>query len=629
MVGEAGIGKSRLLYEFDNWLELLPENVYYFAGRAYPNRARSPFALMRSVLTTRFDILDSDDATTVRTKVRAGFAAVLDERDADLVTHWVGLDTGPGDATHRLAGSVDLPTVARAHLVAWFRALAAERPVTMLLEDLHWADDESLDLLAHLVDQVVDAPLLLVGATRPELLARRTWPADVTVALDVLLPDTTTALVREVLQRVVDVPDALVIWSSHGPTATRSSSRSWWRCSSTKGSSSPTAATTDGRSTSSGSTPSGSRPRSPRCCWPGSTGSRRISGGHFSTRAVVGRIFWDAAVAALDATDDAIAALAAIRDRDFVHPREPSSFATASEYAFKHALLRDVTYETVLLRDRVPLHRAAAQWIETVAGDRVGEFRELIADHYLRADEPARAASELLAAGLAWRDQAHVGAARRALGRAVALAREAGVELPAQASIAMGEVCYRLGDVEVAQEVLDTVIEGAHDPATVAEALFWSSRIAEARGDGPREHELLDRALALLEPTGGVIHARASSRRSRDGRATTATSTPRWRWASARSRRRSPTPSNTPRRTPRSGSSPACAATRTARTSTPGSPPSRRAPPATCSSRPRSSRTSGCTRTFGVTTVTRRSTTSPTPSTPSPMPSPAGSACRR
>src|SRR6476659_11389050 len=57
--------------------------------------------------------------------------------------------------------------------------------------------------------------------------------------------------------------------------------------------------------------------------------------------AVVGRIFWDAAVAALDPSNDVLAALAGTRERDFVHSREPSSFATASEYAFKHAILRD------------------------------------------------------------------------------------------------------------------------------------------------------------------------------------------------------------------------------------------------------------------------------------------------
>ena len=508
VVGEAGIGKSRLLYEFDNWLELLPENVYYFAGRAYPNRSRSPFALMRSVLTTRFGILDSDDATTVRAKVRDGFADTLDARDADLVTQWIGLDSSPGDAAHRLAGSADLPTVARAHLVAWFRSRAADRPITMLLEDLHWADDESLDLLVHLVDQVVDAPLLLVGATRPELLTRRDWPSDVTVRLDLLPPTVTTALVREVLQRVVDLPDSLVelvarradgnaffveelvsMLIDEGVIVTDDAGDGWridlQRFDVERIPDTLTAvlmARLDGLAPD----------------------QRRA----LQHAAVVGRIFWDAAVAALDPSDDVLLALAATRDRDFVHPREPSSFATASEYAFKHALLRDVTYETVLLRDRVPLHRAAAQWIEAIAGDRIGEFRELIADHYLRADEPGRAASELLAAGLAWRDQAHVGAARRALERANQLAREAGTELPAAAAIAMGEVCYRLGDVDVAQQTLDRVIERDDDPGTVAEALLWSSRIAEAAGDGPRERALLGRALDLLEPVGGVTHAR-------------------------------------------------------------------------------------------------------------------------
>ncbi len=508
VVGEAGIGKSRLLYEFDNWLELLPENVYYFAGRAYPNRTRSPFALMRSVLTTRFDILDSDDATTVRAKVRAGFADTLDARDADLVAHWVGLDSGPGDDAHRLAGSADLPTVARAHLVAWFRTRAADRPVAMLLEDLHWADDESLDLLAHLVEQLADSPLLLVGATRPELLTRRDWPSDVTVPLEVLAPATTTALVREVLQHVVDLPDELVELVARRADGNAffveelvsmlidegviviGDADDGWRIDIARFDADriPDTLTAVLLARLDGLAPE----------------QRRA----LQHAAVVGRIFWDAAVAALDPSDDVLVALAATQDRDFVHPREPSSFATASEYAFKHALLRDVTYETVLLRDRAPLHRAAAQWIEAVAGERVGEFRELIADHYLRADEPARAASELLAAGLAWRDQAHVGAARSALQRAGQLAHEAGIELPAAAAIAMGEVCYRLGDVEVAQQTLDDVIDRDEDPVTVAEALFWSSRIAEAAGDGPRERALLGRALDLLEPVGGVTHAR-------------------------------------------------------------------------------------------------------------------------
>ena len=168
-----------------------------------------------------------------------------------------------------------------------------------------------------------------------------------------------------------------------------------------------------------------------------------------------------------------------------------------------------MTYETVLLRDRVPLHRAAAQWIETVAGDRVGEFRELIADHYLRADEPdARgvpSCSRPGSPGATRRTSAPPGAPSSA--PPSSRARRASSSRPT-AAIAMGEVCYRLGDVDVAQQTLDRVIDRDDDPATVAEALFWSSRIAEAAGDGPRERALLERALDLLEPVGGVTHAR-------------------------------------------------------------------------------------------------------------------------
>jgi hypothetical protein len=73
--------------------------------------------------------------------------------------------------------------------------------------------------------------------------------------------------------------------------------------------------------------------------------------------------------------------------------------------------------------------------------------------------------------------------------------------------VAIGEVCYRLGDIDDARAALAPALTD-RDPAIVAEALFWSSRIAQAGGDGPEERALLDRALALLEPIGGVTHSR-------------------------------------------------------------------------------------------------------------------------
>jgi class 3 adenylate cyclase/tetratricopeptide (TPR) repeat protein len=506
VIGDAGIGKSRLLYEYEAWIDLLPEEVFFFKGRAFSNRVQVPFALVRDVIATRFDILDSDPAVIVQAKVRAGFLGLLDQQEADVVGHWIGLDMD-SDTVRRLAGSPEFATAARSHLVTFFRTLLAEDPMTLILEDLHWADDESLDLLGHLTDQLAGMPLLVVGTARPELLERRDRAPDgIRIQLDALPPVVAAALVREVLQRVVDVPDDLVdviarrsdgnpffaeelvlMLIDHGVIVTDDDG---WRVELGRFDVDDVPATLTAVLL-----------------------ARLDRLAHEELRAlqhaaVVGRVFWEAAVAALAPSDDVVDALTATRDRAFVFTREPSSFDGTREYAFKHALLRDVTYETVLIRDRRPLHRAAAEWIETVAGDRIGEFRELVADHYVRAEEPGRAAASLLAAGLACRDKAHIHAARRALLQAATLTSEAGGALPDEATVAMGEVCYRLGDLEAAQRAVDTVIEATRDPATVADALFWSSRIADAQGDAARERALLDRALEILEPIAGVTHAR-------------------------------------------------------------------------------------------------------------------------
>jgi predicted ATPase len=109
---------------------------------------------------------------------------------------------------------------------------------------------------------------------------------------------------------------------------------------------------------------------------------------------VIGRTFWDEAVATLlsDGRDAAItvdglvATLDRVLDREIVRRAEPSGFAGCREFKFKHALLRDAAYETVLLRHRQRLHRLAAAWMERRAGDRVDEHVARIAEHLVRAE---------------------------------------------------------------------------------------------------------------------------------------------------------------------------------------------------------------------------------------------------
>jgi hypothetical protein len=77
IVGEAGLGKSRLLYEFDNWLDLVPEEIVFFKGRADRQMRHSPFYLFRAVFAFRFQVLDNDPPETVRQKFEEGFAGFL------------------------------------------------------------------------------------------------------------------------------------------------------------------------------------------------------------------------------------------------------------------------------------------------------------------------------------------------------------------------------------------------------------------------------------------------------------------------------------------------------------------------------------------------------------------------
>jgi hypothetical protein len=213
VVGEAGVGKSRLLYEFENWLELLPARVAYFKTRPTPDMQSIPYGAMREMFAARFEIRESDSAAVVLDKFRAGMEGTLPPARADVAGHLLGFDLSASQAVQNLLGSPSFRDLATAYLVQYLRAVAA-RPAVVLLEDVHWADDSSLDLLDHLVAALPTARLLVVCLARPELFERRpNWgegrAAFTRLDLKPLSRRSSRELVAEILQRVAQVPDEL------------------------------------------------------------------------------------------------------------------------------------------------------------------------------------------------------------------------------------------------------------------------------------------------------------------------------------------------------------------------------------------------------------------------------------
>ncbi len=196
----------------------------------------------------------------------------------------------------------------------------------------------------------------------------------------------------------------------------------------------------------------------------------------------------------------------AARDRELIFRSERPSLEVSIEYVFKHALLRDVTYETVLLRDRKRLHRLVADWLAANAGDRLGELLEVIAEHRSLSGD-VEAAAELFhtAAGRALSAGRSAGAKRLAR-RALDLWSSATAEAPPEAAVALADACCRLGEFDEAD------VRG-HAGADVAAVTLVRSRGAlhrqldRIRAGRPRARaaQLLDRALPLAESVGGTV----------------------------------------------------------------------------------------------------------------------------
>jgi class 3 adenylate cyclase/tetratricopeptide (TPR) repeat protein len=376
LVGEAGVGKTRLLRELGRWLDGEPDMVYWRQGRCLPYGEGITFWALGEIVKAQAGILESDDPQAAAAKLAASVEAVVSdasERD------WIHARLAP------LVGvSSDAAGTTRDEsFTAWrgyLEAVAAQRPLVLLFEDLHWADRALLEFLEHLVDWSLGVPMLVLCTARPELYElQESWGGgkrnSTTVSLSALPPDDTARLLHALLDQSVLPAEtqALLLERCGGnPLYAEQFARMLVDSGEEVGVPETVQAVISARLDALG------------------PGRKAL----LQDAAVVGKVFWAEGVAAVSGLDEqaVLAALVDLAHRDLIRPARESSLEGKREFAFTHLLVRDVGYGQIPRAERAEKHRLAAEWIESAVGERVADHAELLAYHYCEALDLAKAA---------------------------------------------------------------------------------------------------------------------------------------------------------------------------------------------------------------------------------------------
>jgi class 3 adenylate cyclase len=367
ILGDAGVGKTRLVRElWEQLAEAKPEPLRR-TGRCLAYGQGITYWPLGEVLKEHLGILESDSPDAVRHR--------LDEREILGLT--LGLDVA-GDL-HPLAAQDHL----HAAWIAFVSELTAERPVVILIEDVHWAEQPLLDLIERLGRDVA-GPLLLLATARPDFVAGRTgWGGRVdseTMWLEPLPADAAGSLVDSLLATELpsDVRQLIVERAEGNPFFVEEVIESLidarilerenggWRANELP--------------------PGFEIPDSVQAVLAARIDLlEEAEKAALQAAAVIGRVFWTGPVYEL--VEGLAPDLHLLETRDFIRQRAGSSLAGEVEYAFKHALTREVAYGSLTKATRAQLHTQFADWLE-----RLGESRDqlapLLAHHYAEAVKP-------------------------------------------------------------------------------------------------------------------------------------------------------------------------------------------------------------------------------------------------
>ena len=504
VVGVGGIGKSRLAWEFEKYIDGLAESVWWHSGRCLAYGDGVAFWALAEMVRGRAGIVEDEAPEEARSKLRATLEEhLVDSQERRFVeprlAHLLGLEEAPiGDQENLFAAAR-----------MFFERLARESPAVLVFEDLHWADSALLDFVEYLIEWSREVPLFVLTLARPELADRRpTWGSGRrnftsifleplgTQAMETLLTEPVPGLSEELRNRILERAEGVPFYAVE--TVRMLLDRG--------------ILVRDGNGYRlEGEIETLEVPETLHALI-----AARLDGLAPEERrsvqqaAVLGRTFTSRGLAAVSGLPEREVEqlLGSLVRKEIVSLSADPLSPERGQYAFLQDLVKKVAYDTLSRKDRKALHLAAADHLLSLGDE--DEIVEVVASHYLDAyaaapDEAdsaeirAKARTMLVRAAERAASLAANTEAQHAYGRALALSDDPleHAELHERA----GMVAYAGARADAAAEHFEAAIAELQTANDAHGAARVSARLAEVlwdRGRIDQAIERMDRAFRVL-----------------------------------------------------------------------------------------------------------------------------------
>jgi class 3 adenylate cyclase/tetratricopeptide (TPR) repeat protein len=504
VIGIGGIGKSRLAWEFEKYIDGLAETVLWHKGRCLSYGDGVAFWALAEMIRGRAGMLEDEPNETALPKLRAAVELHFEDSDERRfverrLAHLLGLEGGASGDQENLFAAARM----------FFERVAARGPTVLVFEDIHWADSALLDFVEYLHDWSRDLSLFILTLARPELTERRpTWGAgkrnftSITLeplaadAMETLLTGPVPGLSDELRERILERAEGVPFYAVE--TVRMLLDRGLL-------------VREDGSFQLTGEIDTLEVPETLQALIAArldglSPDERRV----VQNAAVLGRTFTLRGLASVtgSAEDELEPILGSLMRKEVLSLQADPLSPERGQYGFIQDLVKKVAYDTLSKKERKSRHLAAAAYLRELGDD--DEVVEVVASHYLDAyraapDDPdaeavkAEARAMLIRAGERGASLGATAEAQSRFDEAAALADE---------TLAQAELLERAGmmarlgaRVQEADEHFEHAIElfeqaGALHPAARVEA-----RLAEVMWDTGRLEtflERMDRSFELL-----------------------------------------------------------------------------------------------------------------------------------